>query len=610
MYVTTFYSFKGGVGRTMALVNAAVELATRGRRVLAVDFDLEAPGLDTFDVLRPRKKIPGIIEFVLEYLDSGRAPAIEEFIDEAPGVGDGKLWVMPSGARQSMYAANFGRIDWGELYDRHDGYLLFEDIREQWKRVVEPDYVLIDSRTGYTDTGGICTRQLPDAVAILFFPNEQNLQGLHKIVQDIRSEASGPRKKEIQLHFVMSNVPDLDDEDSILENKIDAFRQRLGFTHEPAVVHRYDSLSLLNQLVFTKDRPKSRLAKEYRDVVREIVARNLEDRDGALDYIRQASQRWRRPRMHESPEEMVNKLQQIEAAHPDDGEVLFNLGMFYEHDRRLDRAASLFDRAVEAGYDEPEVYLERARLRADGRDEAAACDDALRVLQAGSLPPPLVREAVRLALSGEAGNVAQSMAVTSLDAAERIWLADGLDGSPREIEVAASVLEPMVEDRNLSSETRASARSVLALRYLGAGKSSDAAELLGRGGRDVEDMETGDAFNFGMATWGATGEVVAEPFARVVELDRLHRERNDANYLQCMAVAHWAAGDVQAALDFLRQAREASDVKRVSTFSCWRYCEAPAKAFGEDLDEIRALILGDRSRTPRFMAAATNEPRY
>ena len=306
---------------------------------------------------------------------------------------------------------------------------------------------------------------------------------------------------------------------------------------------------------------------------------------------------------------MVNKLQKIEDAHPDDGEVLFNLGMFYEHDRRLDRAASLFDRAIEAGCDEPEVYLERARLRADDHDETAACDDAWQVLQADSLPPPLVREAVRLALSDETGDVAQSMAVTSLDAAERIWLAHELQGSPREVEVAASVLEPMVEDQGLSPERRASTRSVLALRYLGAGKSSDAAELLGRGGRDVEDMDIGDAFNFGMATWGATGEVVAEPFARVVELDRPHRERDDANYLQCMAVAHWATGDMRAALDFLRQAREASDVERVSTFSCWRYYEAPVKAFGEDLDEIQALILGDRSRTPRFMAAAANEPR-
>ena len=39
----TFDSFKGGVGRTMALINVAAILAGRGRRVLMIDFDLEAP---------------------------------------------------------------------------------------------------------------------------------------------------------------------------------------------------------------------------------------------------------------------------------------------------------------------------------------------------------------------------------------------------------------------------------------------------------------------------------------------------------------------------------------------------------------------------------------
>ena len=122
--------------------------------------------------------------------------------------------------------------------------------------------MLIDSRTGHTDTGGICTRQLPDAVAILFFPNEQNLRGLTKVVHDIRSETDEPRRKDIELHFVMSNVPDLDDEDRILEKKIQAFRDQLALTHDPLTVHRYDSLSLLNQVVFTRHRPKSRLATE------------------------------------------------------------------------------------------------------------------------------------------------------------------------------------------------------------------------------------------------------------------------------------------------------------------------------------------------------------
>ncbi|MCY4060667.1 MAG: AAA family ATPase, partial [Gammaproteobacteria bacterium] len=288
MYTTTFYSFKGGVGRSMALANVAVELANRGRRVLAVDFDLEAPGLDTFDVLRPATRVPGIIDFVGDYLDSNKAPDVSRYLSVLPDAGDGggELWIMPSGVQDAAYAAHYNQIDWADLYERRDGYILFEDLKAQWKQIVNPDYVLIDSRTGHTDTGGICTRQLPDAVAILFFPNEQNLRGLTKVVKDIRAETSGPLARKIHLHFVMSNVPDLDDEDRILHSKIAAFGDQLGFSGEPLVVHRYDSLSLLNQSVFAKDRPRSRLAKEYRQLVREIVGRNLADRDGALDYIK------------------------------------------------------------------------------------------------------------------------------------------------------------------------------------------------------------------------------------------------------------------------------------------------------------------------------------
>ena len=52
MHIVTFYSFKGGVGRTLALVNIGIELAQTGKRVLLVDFDLEAPGLDTYKQLK------------------------------------------------------------------------------------------------------------------------------------------------------------------------------------------------------------------------------------------------------------------------------------------------------------------------------------------------------------------------------------------------------------------------------------------------------------------------------------------------------------------------------------------------------------------------------
>src|ERR1017187_5245792 len=47
-YIFTFYSFKGGVGRSMAVMNVAYTLAGWGRHVLVVDMDLEAPGLSGF----------------------------------------------------------------------------------------------------------------------------------------------------------------------------------------------------------------------------------------------------------------------------------------------------------------------------------------------------------------------------------------------------------------------------------------------------------------------------------------------------------------------------------------------------------------------------------
>ena len=321
MHVATFYSFKGGVGRTMALVNAAVSLALRGRRVLVVDFDIEAPGLDTFDALRPPEEVPGIIDFVTEYLESGKAPDASGFIAECSPVGDkgGGLWLMPSG-KTERYSANFKQLDWADLYERHDGYLLFEDLKLQWKRIVQPDYVLIDSRTGHTDTGGICTRHLPDSVVVFFFPNEQNLRGLVEVVNDVRAEADEPRNKAIDLHFVMSNVPDLDDEDEILQGKIEAFQDQLGFREEPLVVHRYNSLSLLNQIVFTKDRPKSRLAKEYEDIVQEITAHNPEDRDTVIGFLRILVNPL--PGINYSVRGMEETLGRIEKSNLEDDEIL------------------------------------------------------------------------------------------------------------------------------------------------------------------------------------------------------------------------------------------------------------------------------------------------
>src|SRR5579863_9554126 len=69
--VITFYSYKGGTGRTMALANVAWLLASSGKRVLAVDWDLESPGLpryfNPFLSAEAVRDAPGVIDLIREF---------------------------------------------------------------------------------------------------------------------------------------------------------------------------------------------------------------------------------------------------------------------------------------------------------------------------------------------------------------------------------------------------------------------------------------------------------------------------------------------------------------------------------------------------------------
>ena len=613
MYITTFYSFKGGVGRTMALVNVAATLASAGRRVLVVDFDIEAPGLDTFEVLKPRKEVPGIIDFVSQYLESNQAPDIANYIGKCSPIGkqNGKLWIMPSG-RNETYTANFHQIDWGDLYERRDGFLLFEDLKAQWKEVLKPDYVLIDSRTGHTDTGGICTRQLPDAVVVLFFPNEQNLRGLVDVVGDIREETTGPRKKNIQIHFVMSNVPDLDDEDQILENKINEFQDKLGFRQEPMIVHRYDSLSLLNQVVFSIDRPKSRLAKEYREIVREISVRNWNDRDGVLRYIDKSRRRRRRWKQMDDDsilrwEQMLDK---IEKAHPNDGEILFQLGTLKES-HHPETASSLIDRAINAGYKKPEAYLKRSKFREEANDMNGVCEDVWRVLNIEHVPPIMVSEAISRLMRFDNNSqeaIGKTLAVQSLERDDIRWLAGTLNRSTADLVLATVLLERILDDNELSEDDCKTIKFNLGVSYMGLGKCSEAAKLFRSAEENIEDLEIDYAFNLAMAKWGTTGTVQSEIFQHVIEHVRLNSIEDDSpNYFQCSAIAYWAVGDKDTALDCTNRAHQAILKFHYRTeFSCWSYLEVNMESFEEDLDAIRTLIRKPDSTLPKFMTLRDN----
>jgi cellulose biosynthesis protein BcsQ len=187
--IISFYSFKGGVGRSMALANVAALLCRSGKNVLVVDWDLEAPGLHKFF----EQSSPGLKEQVgakLGILDmiSGLAKGSQfdwrECLIEV-SLGEQRLHLISAGRRDPLYSTRLQSLQWDRLYEEHDIGQVFENVREEWKQSY--DFVLLDSRTGVTDAGDVCTALFPDLLVTVFVANEQNIEGTKLIIDRART---------------------------------------------------------------------------------------------------------------------------------------------------------------------------------------------------------------------------------------------------------------------------------------------------------------------------------------------------------------------------------------------------------------------------------------
>ncbi|MDQ1050301.1 toll/interleukin-1 receptor domain-containing protein [Streptomyces sp. V4I2] len=180
--IVTFYSYKGGVGRSFALANTAVLLARWGYRVLCVDWDLEAPGLSYFfDPYLESSPRTGLLEMVEEARDAPVRPSLAMEHRTAVSLPKGvRLDLIPAGRQDETYISRLQEVDWENLYADHDFGETLESWRAEWMN--HYDVVLVDSRTGITDSGGICTAQVPDVLVFAFTANQQNVDGVLDIV--------------------------------------------------------------------------------------------------------------------------------------------------------------------------------------------------------------------------------------------------------------------------------------------------------------------------------------------------------------------------------------------------------------------------------------------
>jgi MinD-like ATPase involved in chromosome partitioning or flagellar assembly len=318
--VVTFYSFKGGVGRTMALVNVAHVLARSGLRVLIVDFDLEAPGMTHFfaDLVRKQKLSLGskdAVDLLLDAKTAMRDPegvsniqldSITEYVVQlpvprAPG-GEfsrveylsGRLDFMPAtleavelrtgATHRSDYLDKINALDLPGIFStagpRHlfgqfvKNYFLsarFESRADEilnMRKTVSARYdiVLIDSRTGLGEISGLCVGPLSDAVVVFTGLNEQNIAGT-KYFMD-KSGLLGPDGKP---HLVVVGpVPPWHTTDSS-QRKRKLIADLRAITGELVEVP-YHPLAAIGEPIFVQVEPEDPIALAYEELAPKVVA--------------------------------------------------------------------------------------------------------------------------------------------------------------------------------------------------------------------------------------------------------------------------------------------------------------------------------------------------
>jgi MinD-like ATPase involved in chromosome partitioning or flagellar assembly/flagellar basal body-associated protein FliL len=187
--VITFYSYKGGVGRSMAMANIGVLMAAWGYKVLLIDWDLEAPGLENYfchhlNVQEVQNK-KGLIDLLhlKAQCDEILVEEIpwQEYINKIVINNTISIDLLNAGKRDENYFIKVRQFDYTGFYKESDGGQYLENLREYW--LEEYDFILIDSRTGLTDSSGICSIHMPDVLVLLFTPNEQSFNGIKEVAK-------------------------------------------------------------------------------------------------------------------------------------------------------------------------------------------------------------------------------------------------------------------------------------------------------------------------------------------------------------------------------------------------------------------------------------------
>lgn len=405
MKTITFYSYKGGVGRSLALSQIAIRLSILKKKVCVLDFDLDAPGLrfkfKDYNLSKPIKK--GIVDYIYDFSSNGENKVpIKNYVVKLKPVNKAASEISFISAGDILgneYWKKLSMINWADMFygKNPHGVAFFLELKSKIDKEIAPDYFLIDSRTGITDISGITLKLLADQVVVLAVNNPENIFGSKKIIKNLLgNNAVG---EGLKIDFVLTRLPysstEIELENKMIENLREDFKQNLKLAnfgisviHSDVQIKMNDSyvshrLSLPEQSTSTRD-----YLKLFDQITENSLKKDeliLRIREGELEFEKYQSENNLDLKLkHISKAIDLSPTNYIYYAHrgivyhqfgrlddaiadyiaaikmnDNDPVLKFNMGHFYEQKNELEKALEYFGLAETYGVD---AFLAKSRV--------------------------------------------------------------------------------------------------------------------------------------------------------------------------------------------------------------------------------------------------------
>jgi tetratricopeptide (TPR) repeat protein len=371
MKTITFYSYKGGVGRSLALSNIAKRLSEFGKKVCLIDFDIEAPSLHhKFKENLDSKSIKkGLVDYIHQYATLNKVPeSITGYVTRInfDNKTNTPIDLIASGnVHSNEYWKKLFSIDWVNLFykENSQGVAFFLDMKEKIKKELNPDFLLIDSRTGITEISGITMSILADEIVLLAAKNDENIEGLKQVTKTLLNPENNAFGRVPKINFVLSRIPYfLKPEEKFKEvlakndflKRINTITGLSSKVEKVFIIHSDQNLELNEKFMIGYEHEKrhssdiSPIALDYLELFEELTLDKLSLEDKKkFNNVKEVESLIKLSKNKDNLSIRIELLKKARDLNPSSDEVFYNLSIAYSEEKNFDNALESINKALE-----------------------------------------------------------------------------------------------------------------------------------------------------------------------------------------------------------------------------------------------------------------------